>query len=187
MAEERQKKLVLSKRKSNIEKWILISTAKDILLSKADVNTEYQVVAHCVNEIKMGWYKAGGFVFADGDSVSDEYLQQLRVFNENEEILIKKTGHTYWVRKIDDSCGTEVKTVDSTSIVFGKRVEAVNLPEDFVKVFEPGRKVNLVLPVKENSDKYCVTTRSYVTYDKKTGQAGYGYYRYVAIEVEGGK
>lgn len=184
MAEERQKKLVLTERKSKIEENFLASKAMDILLVNADANAEYQVVAHCVNEIKMGWYKGGRFVFSDGNDLSDEYLQQMRVFNENEEILIKKTGHNYWVRKINDVSGADIKTVDSTAVIFGKRIVDNQLPDDFVMVFEPGRKVKLVLPVKEKSEKYCVTTRSYVTYDDKTGQAGYGYYRYVAIEAE---
>ena len=184
MAEERQKKLVLTERKSKIEEVFLTSKAMDILVDKANAGMEYQVVAHCVNEIKMGWYKDGSFIFADGDSVNDAYLQQMRVFNDNEEILIKKTGHNYWVRKISDTCGSDVKTVDSTSTIFGKRADSNNLPDDFVMVYEPGRKVKLILPVKEKSEKYCVTTRSYITYDDNTGQSGYGYYRYVAIEAE---
>ena len=84
MAEERQKELVLTKRKSKIEEAFLTSKAMDILVDKADATVKYQVVAHCVNEIKMGWYENGSFVFADGFNIANG----VAVFKEDSNIDI---------------------------------------------------------------------------------------------------
>lgn len=48
-------------------------------------------------------------------------------------------------------------------------------------VKEQGRKIRIVLPCAQKADKYAVTTRSYVTFDKDTGLSGYGFYRWVEI------
>lgn len=170
---------------TNVEEEFSASSAVDVLKEKTSPGVEYQVVAHCVNELRMGWYKDGNFTFAKEGKIADEHLQQLRVFNAEEEVLLKKTGHNYWVRRIHDSGNGKVKAVDSTSTIFGNRIVESKLVENFVTLYEPGRKVKLVIPVRDMSDKYCLTTRSYVVYDEETGQAGYGYYRYVEIKAEG--
>lgn len=185
MADARQKHLVEASKKIFKNEEILTSSALEILTAKADAETEYQVIAHFLNELKMGWYRNGNIVFAKGSGVEDKYLQQLRAFNDDSEILLKKVDGAYWVRTIKDEDGEGIEVVDSTSTIFGKRIEMTDLLPDFAVVYEPGRKIKLELPVKEISEKYCVTTRSYITYDTETGQAGYGYYRYVGIKAEG--
>lgn len=185
MVDKKTKVLEFLKLDAIVEEEFSASSAMDILKDKAKPGVEYQVVAHCVNELRMGWYKDGSLVFADGGMFKDEHLQQLRAFNIDEEVLLKKVGHDYWVRRIIDSGRGNVKAVDSTSTIFGSRAMKAWETKDFVTVYEPGRKVKLVLPVRVLSDKYCLTTRSYVTYDAETGQAGYGFYRYVEIKAEG--
>lgn len=175
--------------------------ALKILQKYAKTEVAYQVIAHFDNSLKMGWLINGELTFSDSMSkLEDKYLQQLRAFNESEEVLIKKIGintaekYHYWVRKIDDTFVDDTEYIDSISTIFGKKMSTVivdsdKLPKDysFVSVYEPGRKIKLVFPVKNNeteSKTFCVTTRSYIGYDDKTGQAGYKYYRYVAIKAE---
>lgn len=142
---------------------------------------KHLVAAHFVNCMRLGYYEDGSFRFAGGEALEEKYLQQLRVFNEREELYLQRQGDKYYLQYINDEQGEEsVTCVDSCSQFFGKRVQAA-LPQGFVQLWEPGRKIRLVLPAAELADTYQLVTRSYVQYDAKTGQAGYGCYRWVAV------
>lgn len=140
---------------------------------------EYKVVAHFVNCVRFGYYKAGKFIFADGADLEEKYLLQLRVFNAVEEVYLQKQGAGYYLQYINDEAGkAAVPTVDSASQFFGHKVEC---KEGFVELWEAGRKIKLVLPVAMEAEEYNLLTRSYIGYDEKTGQAGYAYYRWLDI------
>lgn len=148
---------------------------------------EYKVVAHFVNCVRFGYYKNGQFIFADGASLEEKYLLQLRIFNNHEELYIQKRGADYYLQYINDESGTKaLLTVDSSSPFFGRRVAAA-LPEGFVELWEAGRKIKLVLPVADVAEKYKLVTRSYIQYDEQTGQAGYAYYRWLDIRAVDGR
>ena len=149
---------------------------------------EYLAAVWQVNELKLGYYQNGSFKFAAGSEVEEKYLLELRIFNDEYEVYIVKTGSGYKMRIICDNTddGNLTTVTDSTSDMFGSRCEA-DLPEGFALVKEPGRKISIVVPCGQKADKYAVTTRSYVTYDKSTGLAGYGYYRWLAIAPAEGR
>lgn len=142
---------------------------------------KYKAVVYLDNEMRMGYFSDGEFLFADGKNFSECYLQQLRMFNEDVELWVMKRDEDLAVRLIEDNVkGSSIKTVDSKSVLFGERVD-VELPEGFVQLTERGRKISMAIPVEELATRYTLTTRSYITYDKETGQAGYGYYRWVRL------
>ena len=142
---------------------------------------EYKAVAHFVSCVRFGYYKAGQFVFADGAALEEKYLVQLRVFNAEEEVYLQKRGAGYYLQYINDAAGSEaIPTVDSKSQFFGHRVVGA-APQGFAELWEPGRKIRLVVPVAEQAEKYELRTRSYVQFDETTGQAGYAYYRWLDI------
>ncbi len=154
----------------------------EILAGKTASEGIYQVTGHFLYTLKMGWFKHGKLEFSDGEIPDDRYLDEIRLFNDKEEVLLKKAGKGYIVRIIRDTEGNSVKAVDSVSPVFGHFVEDEKLPAGFARVCEPGRKVVLILPVEDAAASYSVRTRSYITYNEKaTGQAGYGFFRYVSI------
>lgn len=72
---------------------------------------QYKVVIHAVNEIKFGYYNLqadNNFTFADDKAIEEAYILQMRLFNQNEEILIKQDNddidnNTYIARIIKDS------------------------------------------------------------------------------------
>lgn len=154
----------------------------DKLLGKFPIDG--QVIAHCMNELKFGTYNGGKFIFADESALDEKYLLQLRIFNANQELLLQRDGGVFQARYItdtpDDSGSQEY--VDSSSPLFGDRDTAAKLPQGFVRLLESGRKIFMVIPADKMAKNYLLTTRSYITYDEKTGQAGYGFWRFVGIE-----
>ena len=65
-----------------------------------------------------------------------------------------------------------------------KKVIDKNINDNFVKLQESGRKISLIIPSEDRAKYYALVTRSYITFDEKTGQAGIGYYRYLDIRPQ---
>ena len=171
---------------------VTLMKAADYIISNVSEESTYQVIAHFVNAIKMGWIKDSKIIFSDGSEMEERYLLQIRAFNANEEIMLKKSRKGYVARIIKDELSDDVnsvKAVDSTSVLFGENQETIT--DGFVSLYEEGRKIRLVIPTFEIGKKYSLTTRSYITYNEdesyngnvSTHQAGYGYYRYVEISA----
>lgn len=160
---------------------VKLAEALELLQGKA-----YKAVAHFVNCVRCGYYNEGKFIFADAAALEEKYLVQLRIFNAEEELYLQKQGAGYYLQYINDARGNEaVPTVDSASQFFGHRV-ASELPVGFTELWEAGRKIKIVLPVDRQADEYKLLIRSYIQFDEQTGQAGYGYYRWLDIvPVEG--
>lgn len=151
----------------------------------------YKVVWQAVNELKFGYYNNNDkFIFADEITPSEKYVMQIRLFNNDEEILLQKDGGKYNVRIIKDSINRQtdedemVKVVDDASTLFGERTEIKIDTKGFVRLVEKGRKISLTIPTQDTAKYYALVTRSYITFDTETGQAGYGYYRYLDIRPE---
>lgn len=135
--------------------------------------------------MKFGYYSDRHFVFSDDSNIIPKYLIQMRLFNKLEEILIFRNRDKYYVRVIRDEdreYSKLIDTVDSISVIMGKFHKI--LSNDFIELFDKGRKIKKIIPVDRQSDYYTLITRSYIEYNNSTGQAGYGYYRYVDIEPE---
>lgn len=176
---------------SRMDKGIL-NTLKDIL-SPYEKST-YKVAVHEFNALRFAWYQDGKFIFPDDESVAIEdfslqYVLQLRFFNQDAEIWIQRRGDTFTYRVIvDNDGGEEMSVVDSDSPLIGK-VTGAKSPS-FLNVDDNERKLHRVIPASEPADDsypFVLTTRSYIVYDDETGQAGYGYSRYVDLTWEGGK
>ncbi len=176
------------KKRYSIKKEYLcdVKQSLDDLLKKILIS-DYKVLVKNVNEMKFGYYKGEGFIFSDKSKINLKYLIQMRLFNELEEILIFRNKNKYYVRIIRDEENEESKlidSVDSISVLFGKLNENKNLPEGFIELYDRGRKITKIIPSNTKSNYYTLTTRSYIEYNSKTGQAGYGYYRYVDIKPD---
>ena len=151
----------------------------------------YKVVWQAVNELKFGYYNNNDkFIFEDNIVPQEKYVMQIRLFNNDEEILLQKDGGKYNVRIIKDSINRQtdedemVKVVDDASTLFGERTDSRINTKMFVRLVEKGRKISLTIPTQDTAKYYALVTRSYITFDTETGQAGYGYYRYLDIRPE---
>ena len=158
---------------------------------------QYKVVIHAVNEIKFGYYNLQAdnkFTFADDKAIEEAYILQIRLFNQNEEILIKQDtddieNNVYTARIIKDSKENKepkqlVQVIDDASVLFGERINDSKVKAGFAHLVESGRKISLNIPAIEQVKTYALVTRSYIDFDEKIGQAGIGYYRYLDIRPQ---
>lgn len=144
-----------------------------------------KVIAYSMNELKFGYFTENTCIFADGKPLDEPYLLQLRIFNDNGEILLQKDGSTFQMRHIQDAAeqGKETEYIDIVSPLLGDRNAGAQVPPHFACLFEQGRKISMTIPTDETAKNYLLKTRNYITYDKKTGQAGYGFWRFVDIKA----
>lgn len=177
---------------SHIEYIKDIDDIQDFLKQKA--KNVYKVMLVAVNEIKFGYYNLNcdnKFTFPDEKQLEEKYILKLRLFNLEEEFLLEKdrTSNLYEARFIQDKLienNLEERTImiDDASSLFGEKEQDKNLNDNFVKLKEYGRKISMIIPVENTSKYYALVTRSYIDFDKKTGQAGIAYYRYLDIRPQ---
>ena len=150
---------------------------------------EANVVVWQVHGIVWGCWQNGSLKLAGDVAKNCSLWLELRVFNEEEELHLKKSGDLWLGRWRKDGAGEATEYVDSISRFWGERVEAADAPEGYMKLEDAARKLKQILPQAEEHAKYYgLVTRSYIGYEA-TGQAGYADYRYVRIaaaDVEGG-
>lgn len=150
---------------------------------------EANVVVWQVHGIVWGCWQNGSLKLAGDAAKKCSLWLELRVFNEEEELHLKKSGDLWLGRWRKDGAGEATEYVDSISRFWGERVEAADAPEGYMKLEDAARKLKQILPQAEERAKYYgLVTRSYIGYEA-TGQAGYADYRYVRIaaaDVEGG-
>ena len=150
---------------------------------------EANVVVWQVHGITWGRWQNGSLKPAGDAAKKCSLWLELRVFNEEEELHLKKSGDMWLGRWRKDGAGEATEYVDSISRFWGERVEAADAPEGYMKLEDAARKLKQILPQAEEHAKYYgLVTRSYIGYEA-TGQAGYADYRYVRIaaaDVEGG-
>ena len=150
---------------------------------------EANVVVWQVHGIVWGCWQNGSLKLAGDVAKNCSLWLELRVFNEEEELHLKKSGDLWLGRWRKDGAGEATEYVDSISRFWGEMVEAADLPEGYMKLEDAARNLKQILPQAEEHAKYYgLVTRSYIGYEA-TGQAGYADYRYVRIaaaDVEGG-
>lgn len=122
--------------------------------------------------------------WANMETVQIRDIQEIRVFNETEELHLYRAGRPLMGRYIcDDSGNTVTHYVDTTAPLLGN--ESTTLGDGFIQLRDKERKLQMAIPANnpdenEKHPYYGLKTRNYVTiYDN--GQAGYGDYRFVAI------
>lgn len=135
-----------------------------------------------VNKFIWGEYKQGMVVLTDNTEPDMAYLQEMRIFNADEELYIRRNRQKLLWRYIADGEGDTCKYVDAMGRLWGEVCSVANpsLLED------RDRKIRMQLPMSiEGAKYYGLVTRNYITYDVHNGQAGYGDYRYLAIKNAG--
>ena len=121
----------------------------------------------------------------EGRIVSTEELNveawlELRAFNADEEIHLKRAGDRFVGRYVVDELGDENYFVDSFARLWGERVGA---SDGYVRLKDASRKLEMNVPCDAgDADWYGLLTRNYIGSDRETGLSGYVDYRFVSIE-----
>ena len=136
------------------------------------------LVAWQLHRIVWGRWQEGGIRLADGSDLDALLLEEMRVFNEDEELrLVKKRGKLVG-RYVCDAPGSGQEAVDSAAKLWGERTAAA---DGWATLTDSGRGFRMVVPAEEEAKAYALVTRSYIGYDPQTHQAGYDDIRYKAI------
>ena len=109
----------------------------------------------------------------------DDWLE-CRVFNEYEELHLKRDGKIFSGRYIRDEVGSGKFYVDSFARLWGENVSAA---DGWINLVDEQRKLSMQIPCDDDTKKfYGLKTRNYIDSDADTGLSGYVDYRFVAIE-----
>ena len=147
------------------------------------------------NEVLVGKYDGKKFYFYGGKSPNPRFLQKIRLFNLNKELLLwrKKWGTdsgNFASRLRVDNEGGQIEAVDAWQLLWGK---AAQKDENFTKLSD-NRGMKLIIPLKDtgvnDGDMFFIKTRNYITYetdDPSYMQASYFDSRFVSFTDKDGK
>lgn len=155
-----------------------------VAVAKEQMKQDGLVITWSVHEVKWGYYKQGQFQFSDGTTEVDlAYLQDMRIFNDVEELRLTVQHGEIVYRYINDEAGEPVTYVDSSSRMIGETDAGrtqLNPVQGFTSLVDTGRKLSQIIPMS-TTKQYCyLTTRNYIGY-LDNHQASYIDYRYVKI------
>lgn len=170
-----------------------ISEKKDMeALLRENMAGDALVVLWLMQGIVWGKWKDGTLSLHPDENVAPEeagipgYWQELRVFNEDEELHLRRCDDAFTgrYRRDEDQDGPNAY-VDSFSRFWGEKQSAA---DGYVTLVDSSRKLRLVIPAEGNARWYGLQTRNYVGSDEATGLSGYIDYRFVHIaSAEEGK
>ncbi len=144
------------------------------------------VVAYLDYKVLIGKFDEGVFVFYDNESFEPRYLQKLRVFNEDKELLLwRQSEDLFRMRLRIDKEGKPMDYVTARQVLWGTKSE--DLGGSWCRIYEE-RGTELILPVedpklvgKEGKRRVKILTYNYIDFNE-VGQAGYVDCRFVRFE-----
>lgn len=131
-----------------------------------------------LHRIVWGRWQAGEIRLADESELDASLIEEVRAFNEKEELhLVKKRGKLVGRHRLDAD-GSDAEAVDSAAPLWG---ECASYADGYATLSDAGRGLSLTVPTQDAAARYALCTRSYIGYDPETQQAGYEDMRYTAI------
>jgi CRISPR-associated protein (TIGR03984 family) len=143
-----------------------------------NIKKESYVVAYLDFGVLIGKFINGKFSFYEEKEIEPKYLQRIRIFSRDDELLLWRNSTGFKGRmRIDGSGNEQIEVVEAHQLLWGTRSKF--LDENYFEVFE-NRAARLILPfndVKVNvkskpRNRIFIKTRNYITYNS-VGQAGY--------------
>lgn len=147
------------------------------------------VIAYLDYKVLIGKF-AGELTFGEREDFDLKYLQRLRLFNKNRELLIWKSGQNGYKSRLrvdgPGDQGKEEHAVEAEQVLWGTRGE--NCGEGWTRLSEE-RGMDFVLPidatqVNDQTRRVKLKTINYIDYNE-LGQAGYYDCRFVNLFVGG--
>ena len=135
-------------------------------------------------KVLIGTWDGKDFQFYDNEIFENKYLQRMRVFNKDREMLIYRSGNGFKGRlRIDDKNGKPTEIIVANQVLFGtKKGEKCN--DSYTEITEK-RGTSLVLPFsgldvddKDKEKRIFIKTHNYIDYNA-VKQAGYVDCRFV--------
>lgn len=131
--------------------------------------------------VLFGTYCQGQWQFPSEHTLELDFLQRLRVFNDEKELHVWKSGKTFHGRWREDGRGHTTDVVEAQQILYGTRSET-GAP-GYTLLSEAQRGIQIEIPIQnlsvdQKKRRVCLLTRNYIAYNP-LGQAGYADCRFV--------
>ena len=161
----------------NLSCEISLNDVKKILQDKFQKKDAIFVAWQIQNII---WGKYDGEKLLSPSEITAQYWQECRIFNETEELHLKRIENEMRGRYVTEIDGTGNFYADSFARFWGENSGNEN---GFIKLLDKQRKLFMAVPCEnKNSKWYGLKTRNYISSDEETGLSDYSDYRFVAIE-----
>jgi CRISPR-associated protein (TIGR03984 family) len=142
------------------------------------IKTDSLIIAYLDYKVLIGRYINGALSFYNNDEIELKYVQRIRIFNENEELLIWRSEGKFKGRhRLDNGKGNVTWAVDNWQVLFGTDAEKLN--EEYTLIKEE-RGTEIILPVpnifmdpKKKKNRVKIKTRNYIDFIEETHQATY--------------
>lgn len=147
------------------------------------VSADARIVIWQMDKILFGRWQAGHITLPEEGTVRPDLWQEIRIFNENEELHLRRAGKGFRGRHRKDAPTAQGGSpyVDSFSRFWGTSVSGPN--GGYAALVDESRKLRLVIPIdgEAAASWYGLETRNYIGSDEETGLSGYIDYRFVHI------
>jgi CRISPR-associated protein (TIGR03984 family) len=149
-----------------------IISLRDIITQNLD-SEKYYIVAYLDYEVKIGFCEKSNkynFIFNEQSNFEDQYIQKIRIFNQEQELYIWKTNNILKGRFRKDNQGNnKIEYIDANQILFGTKSK--NLDNGFIKLSEEKRRIKLTIPnknfkVNDEKKRVSIQTRNYIDYNE---------------------
>jgi len=141
------------------------------------------VVAYLDYRVLIGKINNNSFEFYNGEAIEERYIQRLRLFNEDKELLIWRDNSGLKGRLRIDGEGDETFVVEACQVLWGTNRK--DLGNGWSKLYEE-RGTELILPfgkieINNRKRRLFLKTRNYITFHPDTHQASYGDCRFTGF------
>ncbi|GAK59334.1 hypothetical protein U27_06318 [Candidatus Vecturithrix granuli] len=184
---------LLSQAKSLNERNLADLPSADALITVIDEHLKKDAffVAYMDYRVIIGRYTNKMFEFyplTNGEQITPKYLQKLRIFNQNEELLFWRSGQMLKGRHRKDGEGEEMQVIEAHQVLFGTK-KGKHSNETFTEITED-RGTSLILPftgfaLNDATQRIFLKTHNYIGYNA-VHQATYVDCRFVGFAEKQG-
>lgn len=153
--------------KSKLEPYSNIDNLEEPL---SRISDQSFIVAYLDYKVLIGTYEDSRFYFYNNETFDNKYIQRLRVFNNDQELLVWRSHDGLNGRLRTDSDGDSTEVVDAHQVLFGTKSKPEPSDNSYTKIFED-RGTELILPFKEldvdeKKNRITIKTRNYISYNE---------------------
>lgn len=136
-----------------------------------------RVLAYLNYKVLFGRVAADKLVFYENERFELRYLLELRAFDKNKELRLKRRDDKFFWRRRIDEAGVSGEAVEAEQVLWGKLRD---IKKEGWQRLEEERGFSLIVPYSggEAGQRLEIKTRNYIGYNE-LGQAGYVDSRFV--------
>jgi len=148
-------------------------------------NSTGYIIAYLDYRVLIGKVNNNGFEFYNNEKIEEKYIQKLRLFNDDRELLIWRNNDGLKGRLRIDGDGEDTKdtfVVDACQVLWGTKKD--KLGNGWIKLYED-RGTELIIPYNEDvvineGKRLFIKTRNYVSTTPEENQENHADYRFQA-------